>query len=59
MQFIAVEVFIYLFTVFISNHKAQFICVKDRARLEKAITANYFNIFWIILVSCFVYLLKK
>ena len=31
MQFIAVEVFIQMFTVFIFNYKVLFICVKDRA----------------------------
>ena len=45
MQFIAVAVFIYQFPVFVFNYNALFICVKDRACLNIAIPAYYFNIF--------------
>ena len=45
MQFIAIEVFIYLFTAFIFNYKALFFCVKHRACLKIAIPAYCFNIF--------------
>ena len=45
MQFIAVEVFIYLFTIFIFNYKFLFVCVKERGCLKLAIPAYFFNIF--------------
>ena len=45
MMLIAVEVFIYLFTVFIFNHKALFVCEKDRACIKIAIPAYCFDIF--------------
>ena len=45
MQLIEVEVFIYLFTVFIFNSKALFVCVKDRVCLKVAIPAYCFTIF--------------
>ena len=53
MQFIAVEVFSYLFTVFIFNFKVLFICVKGRTCLKRAIPAYCFNgfgpIFYLII----------
>ena len=59
MQFIVVEVFIYLFTVFTFNHKVLFICVKDRASLKIAIPAYCFNIFGSIFGVLFCLLLQK
>ena len=60
MQFIAVEVFIYLFTVFtFINYKALFACVKDRACLKIEIPAYCFNIFGSIFGVLFCLLIKK
>ena len=44
MQLLAVEVFTYMFTIFIFNYNAQFVCVKDKAYLRIAIPAHCFNI---------------
>ena len=55
MQFIAVEVFIYPFTLFMFNYKVLFIWVKERACLKIAIPAYCFNIFGVL----FCYLLKS
>ena len=45
MQLIEVEVFIYLFTVFIFNSKPLFVCVKDRLCLKVAISGYDFKMF--------------
>ena len=45
MQLIEVQVFIYLFTVFIFNSKPLFVCAEDRVCLKVAIPAYCFNIF--------------
>ena len=59
MQLIEVEVFIYLFTVFIFNSKALFVCVKDRVCLKVAIPAYCFTIFGSIFGVLFCLLIKK
>ena len=59
MQLIEVEVFIYLFTVFIFNYKAVFVGVKDRLFLKVAIPAYYFNIFGSIFGVLFCLPFKK
>ena len=59
IQFIAVEVFIYLFTVFIFNYRPLFVCVKDRACLKLAITAYCFTTFGSIFGVLFCLLIKK
>ena len=59
MQLIEVEVFIYLFTVFIFNSKPLFVCVKDRVCLKVAIPAYCFNIFGSIFGVLFCLLIKK
>ena len=56
MQFIAIEVFIYLFTAFIFNYDA--VCVKDRACLKIAIPAYCINIFGSILGGLFCLFIK-
>ena len=56
MQFIALEVLIYLFTVFIFNHKALSVCVEDRACLKIAIPVNIFVSIFSVL---FCLLIKK
>ena len=53
------EVFIYLFTVFIFNSKALFVCVKDRVCLKVAIPAYCFTIFGSIFGVLFCLLIKK
>ena len=57
MQFIAVEVFIYL--LFIFDYKALFVCVKDSTYLRIAIPAYYFNIFGSIFGVLFWLFIKK
>ena len=57
MQFIAVKVFTYLFTIF--NYKVLLIWVKDRACLKIAIPAYCFNIFGSIFGVLFCLLIKK
>ena len=59
MQLIEVEVFIYLFTVFIFNSKPLFVCVKDRVCLKVAIPAYCFTIFGSIFGVLFCLLIKK
>ena len=59
MQLIEVEVFIYLFTVFIFNSKPLFVFVKDRVCLKVAIPAYCFNIFGAIFGVLFCLLIKK
>ena len=59
MQLIEVEVFIYLFTVFIFNSKALFVCVKDRVCLKVAIPAYFFNSFGSIFGVLFCLRFKK
>ena len=59
MQLIEVDVFIYLFTVFIFNPKPLFVCVKDRVCLKVAIPAYCFNIFGSIFGVLFCLLIKK
>ena len=59
MHLIEVEVFIYLFTVFIFNSKPLFVCVQDRVCLEVAIPAYCFNIFGLIFGALFCLLIKK
>ena len=59
MQFIAIEVFIYLFTVFISNYKALFARVKDRTCLKMATPAYCFKIFGQIFGVLFCLIIKK
>ena len=48
----------YLF-ICLFDHKAFFVCAKDRACLRMAIPAYCFSIFGSILVPYFVYLLKR
>ena len=45
MQFIVVEEFTYLCTVFIYNYNAPFVCVKGRLCLKIELPAYCFNIF--------------
>ena len=59
MQFIAIEVFIYLFTVFIFKYKALFVHVKDRACLKIATPAYCFNIFGRTFGVLFCLIIKK
>ena len=59
MQLIEVEVFIYLFTVFIFNSKPLFVCVKDRVCLKVAIPAYCFNFSGSIFGGLFCLLIKK
>ena len=59
MQLIEVEVFIYLFTVFIFNSEALLVCVKDRVCLKVEIPANCFTIFGSIFGVLFCLLIKK
>ena len=54
MQFIAVEVFIYPFTLFIFNYKVLFIWVKERACFKNSKTSLLLQHFW-----CLVLLLIK
>ena len=55
MQFVAVEVFINLFTVFIFKYKVLVICLKDRAYLKIVIPAYCFNIFGLVFGVLFCY----
>ena len=57
MQFIPVEVFIYL--LFIFDCKALFVCVKDSICLRIAISAYYFSIFGSIFDVLFSLLFKS
>ena len=41
---LAVEVFVYLFIVFILNYKALFVCVKDRACILHIFILKYMSI---------------
>ena len=59
MQLIEVEVFRYLFTVFIFNSKALFACVKDKVCLKVAIPAYCFLIFGSMFGVLFCLLVKK
>ena len=59
MQFIAVEVFIYLFRVFAFSYKTLFVCVKDRPCLKIAIPAYRFNIFGSVFGVLFCLLIKE
>ena len=59
MQFIAVEVFIYLFRIFVFSYKTLFVCVKDRPCLKIAILAYRFNIFGSVFGVLFCLLVKE
>ena len=59
MQFMAVEVFADLFTVFIFNYKAPFVCVKGKACRKIAIPAYCFNIFGSMFGDLFCLHIKK
>ena len=59
MQLIEVQVFLYLFTVFIFNPKSLFVCVKENVCLKVAIPSYCFNIFGSIFGVLFCALIKK
>ena len=59
MQLIAAEVLFYLFTVYIFNYKALFVCVKDRVCLKVEISAYCFHIFGSLFGVLFCLLIKK